>query len=399
MVCPLKWTRKESRLSGETSFVTASSEGQGTEGETTDPEALSKRARNRRRQRANKAKRREEARAAGNVELLLPLVTPKRGREADNTPPSGGRGAKKVAATRPSLAEARKVPQHPLSAPKPKVTVPVAQSTPSKQDLSAPEPLATVPDPAQQGLSAAKQTATVPNPVKPMDQVASAPKPSAPVLPSGSTHTGVDNIPTSLASASQPSRLSRAEGYGLPRIPRVSKRQREPETPMTTDQGPSYAKKAAMDLHAAMDATLLPQFCCEDATSVLVLTGYNAQKVIFCSGYLPSDDGEGVPCEQIRELYKYSRQTNIPVIIGCDANAHHTMWSSRDINRRGMNLAEYIATTNLELANRGTTPTFVNSVCETLIDLTIASPQIFSNTIGWKVSEEETLSDHREINF
>lgn len=75
------------------------------------------------------------------------------------------------------------------------------------------------------------------------------------------------------------------------------------------------------------------------------------------------------------------------------------MRGSKDTNQRGMRLVEYIAKTDLELANRGTTPTFVNSVCETLIDLTLASPQIASQITDWKVSEEETLSDHREINF
>lgn len=75
------------------------------------------------------------------------------------------------------------------------------------------------------------------------------------------------------------------------------------------------------------------------------------------------------------------------------------MWGSRDTNQRGMRLAEFIATTNLEVTNRGTTPTFVNSVCETLIDLTLASSTIASSIADWKVSEEETLSDHREINF
>lgn len=151
----------------------------------------------------------------------------------------------------------------------------------------------------------------------------------------------------------------------------------------------------------SINATLMPQFCCGDATTVLVTAGTksNTQRIIFCSGYFPSEEMEMIPCNEIRNLFSYAHSVNIPIIIGCDANAHHVLWGSENTNARGMKLVEYIATTNLELINRGSTPTFLSANCATIIDLTLASPSISGKISNWKVSTEETLSDHREINF
>lgn len=70
----------------ESSAEPTSSEVKGTDGGTTEPDALNKRQRNRRRQRQNNAKRLEKERAAASSEHLLPLLTPKRGREVEDTP-------------------------------------------------------------------------------------------------------------------------------------------------------------------------------------------------------------------------------------------------------------------------------------------------------------------------
>lgn len=167
----------------ETTAEPASSEGQGASGGTTDPEGPSKRTRNRRRQRLQRVHKRAEERAAATQEQLLPLLTPKRGREVDSTPPSGGRGAKKVHATGSDLGVARKGSRGPLRAPKPGATVPVAQSTPSKLVRSAPNQIGTVPE---QGGSA--------------DSGANAPEPCVLVPPTEPTNTVVDTQTPSMST-------------------------------------------------------------------------------------------------------------------------------------------------------------------------------------------------------
>lgn len=63
-------------------------QGDGQEvGESSEPRVLSSRTRNRARQRLLRAKKRKEERATANPEHLIPLLTPKGGREVDDTPP------------------------------------------------------------------------------------------------------------------------------------------------------------------------------------------------------------------------------------------------------------------------------------------------------------------------
>lgn len=70
----------------------------------------------------------------------------------------------------------------------------------------------------------------------------------------------------------------------------------------------------------------------------------------------------------VRDVIDYADSNGLPIVIGADCNAHHTVWGSSDINQRGEKLMEYLATTSLEIMNNGTKPTFVNRVKEKVID-------------------------------
>lgn len=146
--------------------------------------------------------------------------------------------------------------------------------------------------------------------------------------------------------------------------------------------------------------TLLPQYSDGDLTSVLLSTGKHGQneEIILCSGYMPHEKSE-LPSETTKNVIEYASDAGIPIVLGCDTNAHHTIWGSSNINMRGNSLLEYIASTNLDILNRGTEPTFVISNRSEVLDVTFVS-QFFSERIAnWHVSPEETLSDHRGINF
>ena len=80
-----------------------------------------------------------------------------------------------------------------------------------------------------------------------------------------------------------------------------------------------------------------------------------------------------------------------------DANSHHVIWGSSNINSRGEALLEYIASTNLDILNRGDEPTFVTSNRREVIDLTLASQNL--GISRWRVSREDSASDHRYITF
>lgn len=70
-----------------------------------------------------------------------------------------------------------------------------------------------------------------------------------------------------------------------------------------------------------------------------------------------------------------------------------------NINQRGIELVEFLAKTDLEILNRGDIPTFVTSNRSEVIDVSFATREFLDRIHCWKVSQEETLSDHKEINF
>ena len=93
------------------------------------------------------------------------------------------------------------------------------------------------------------------------------------------------------------------------------------------------------------------------------------------------------------------KNRGLQLVVGCDANAHHIIWGSTDINRRGTSLLEYLSTTELEILNRGSKPTFVTTRRQEVIDITMGSKKVAQAIKDWQVAEEVTLSDHRLIEF
>ena len=65
------------------------------------------------------------------------------------------------------------------------------------------------------------------------------------------------------------------------------------------------------------------------------------------------------PPLRMEQLVQHCMANNLPLIIASDTNSHHPFWGSADYNHRGLTLSEYMytATTNLDVANRGSEPT------------------------------------------
>lgn len=124
----------------------------------------------------------------------------------------------------------------------------------------------------------------------------------------------------------------------------------------------------------------------------------NTGKVAIASAYFPHDD-LNVPPAEVTRLVEHCSTFKIPLLIGCDANAHHQLWGSTDTNFRGQCLVEYLVTTDLDILNVGNTPTFRNSVREEVLDLTLCTKDLTGKITNWRVSDEPSLSDHEQIRF
>ena len=65
----------------------------------------------------------------------------------------------------------------------------------------------------------------------------------------------------------------------------------------------------------------------------------------------------------------------------------------------GYILVDFLNSSNLEILNRGSEPTFCSGGRQEVIDITLGSYGLLESNAGWKVSIEPSLSDHRHILF
>ena len=124
-----------------------------------------------------------------------------------------------------------------------------------------------------------------------------------------------------------------------------------------------------------------------------------SRELLVGSAYFPYDAIKNPPPPGVRELIRLSEVERHQLVLGCDANAHHCVWGSTDINSIGERLLEFLAGTELCLLNRGKKPTFRNAVREEVIDITLATRTVAADLGEWRVSDEISLSDHSYILF
>jgi len=145
---------------------------------------------------------------------------------------------------------------------------------------------------------------------------------------------------------------------------------------------------------------MLPGFSCRDLVALLIK--YNEEgverRLVVCSAYLPYNSEDPPPSKEFEDLVWYCEKENL-YLVGCNSNAHHSVWSSINCNSRGEALVEFLNTTNLEILNRGNEPTFCGGGRLEVIDITLWSLRLLESVIGWEVLSEPSLSDHRHILF
>ena len=146
-----------------------------------------------------------------------------------------------------------------------------------------------------------------------------------------------------------------------------------------------------------IEAWLLTQFSNQDQTAIGLRMGGNI--LVVASTYMPYDSIDPPPPKILEELTLFCKEKKWSLLIGADANSHNTVWGSTDTNQRGDKLLDFILSSDLQICNVGDKPTFSNAVREEVIDITLATIEIERNVLDWKVSDEESFSDHNRIEF
>lgn len=90
--------------------------------------------------------------------------------------------------------------------------------------------------------------------------------------------------------------------------------------------------RACIYISKQIDSLLLNQFSDRDHVTVLVsmLTSDGTiKKLLLVSAYFPIELSIPPPNLMMEKVLEYSKKMNIPIIYGCDSNAHHVAWGSR----------------------------------------------------------------------
>lgn len=110
-----------------------------------------------------------------------------------------------------------------------------------------------------------------------------------------------------------------------------------------------------------------------------------------------------VPLEHFTEFLGHLRDSMLQqtkgIVVGGDFNAKSHLWGSPQEDQRGNILSEWLGERNLVLQNLQDKPTFIRGDTKSWIDVTFTTANAAARITGWKVSDEENLSDHQNIYF
>lgn len=120
-------------------------------------------------------------------------------------------------------------------------------------------------------------------------------------------------------------------------------------------------------------------------------------KVYSC--YFSPNKPDTAFAEWLEDLAETIRPERKSVVVTGDFNAKSTGWGCPQGDERGQLLEEWAASLGLVCLNEGDVPTFERANYGSVLDLTFGSEHLLPRLKSWRVTENETLSDHRCIAF
>jgi hypothetical protein len=130
--------------------------------------------------------------------------------------------------------------------------------------------------------------------------------------------------------------------------------------------------------------------------TVTYTRGGSKKELIVSSAYLPYDSDEPPLSKGLKEAIDYCSSNQLQLIVGCDANAHHIIWGSTDINQQGECLTEYLVSKNLSILNKGNESTFVISNRKEVIDLTLGTDSVQDVELAFDMLQQVILSSYHQ---
>jgi hypothetical protein len=131
-------------------------------------------------------------------------------------------------------------------------------------------------------------------------------------------------------------------------------------------------------------AWMVPGFSCTDLAAVLIKYNEDGaeRQLVVCSAYLHYNSEDTPPSKEFKELMRYCENENLYLAVGCNSNAHNSVWGSTNCNSREKDLVEFLNSSKLEILHQGNEPTFCSGSRLEVIDITLGSFGLLESIIG-----------------
>ncbi|XP_039763119.1 uncharacterized protein LOC120635973 [Pararge aegeria] len=103
--------------------------------------------------------------------------------------------------------------------------------------------------------------------------------------------------------------------------------------------------------------------------------------------------------KDVSELFESIESQRGEIVVAGDFNAASNVWSTKTENARGRLIMELLASADMNIVNRGFSPTFQRGSKNSTPDITFVSPGLTHKISEWQVLDEDSLSGHRYIKF
>jgi len=171
----------------------------------------------------------------------------------------------------------------------------------------------------------------------------------------------------------------------------------------------AMSSRACLRIDSSLPSWEVAQFTSRDMATALIRlessddpssTSVQTKQVYVSSIYLDIqvDISDQV---EFKSLLHHCHTNRIPLLIGCDLNAHSPYWGCETDNERGQALEELIDLYQLTVHNSDSEATFVTSRASSIIDVTLTNKwyQLCFDISDWRVDKSLSFSDHRYLRF
>ena len=189
---------------------------------------------------------------------------------------------------------------------------------------------------------------------------------------------------------------------------------------LIVDRSAKPRPRAAIFASSNLDVWQCDQYTGKDiATLCWLVQGAPFKRVYVTSVYMPDLSNDPDPAvratpvinTKLEALVRRCIKEKAALVILTDSNSHHTSWHMPKSNARGNKVHDFLVTNSLRVLNEG--PLEKNWTwsghrldkdknlknCQTIVDLSIISPNLNNFTHDWKVANGAPSSDHRSTQF